>query len=275
MKKLNVGIVGFGFVGRAVAGGFTGQNLTIIDPLQGTYISDLLATSPDVVFICVPTPMGDNGKIDSSIVEKVLSELKDLDTLLVLKSTVVPDIVDTLSKKYSNFIYNPEFLTEINADHDFAFPKMHIFGGDIELCKKLNHFYEEYSVCAPCEVKYMSAKEASFVKYSINSFLAMKVIFFNQLKDLVEKAGGDYSNVQHGVGLDPRIGISHTYVPGPDGRKGFGSACFSKDVPAIINYSDESLTVLHAAWNVNCDYRNSYSNVLPREKAQHIKFNKI
>lgn len=97
-KKITVGVVGAGFVGRAVAHGFKKQNVLLIDPILGSSTSDLLDKKPDVVFICVPTPMGEDGVINASIVEKVLFELKDLKTLLVLKSTVVPDIVERLSK---------------------------------------------------------------------------------------------------------------------------------------------------------------------------------
>lgn len=275
MSKINVGVVGYGFVGRAVANGFKNQNVIIIDPNEGTSTQDLLDQKPDVVFICVPTPMGVDGVIDASIVEHVLFELKDLDTLLVLKSTVVPDIVERLSLQYKNFIYNPEFLTEANASRDFQFPFLHVFGGEKEYCDKLHNIYLKYSICGPCEVQKMSAKEASFVKYSINSYLALKVIFWNQMKEVIEAAGANYDTVRGGFICDPRIGGSHSMVPGPDGRKGAASSCFAKDIPALVRYSNNSLSILREAWNVNCDIRNSYGDVLPREKAQHIVFNKI
>jgi UDPglucose 6-dehydrogenase len=275
MKKITVAVVGAGFVGRAVAHGFNKQNIVLIDPLLGTHTSDLLDKKPDVVFICVPTPMGENGQIDSSIVEKVLEELKELDTLLVLKSTVIPDIVDRLSKRYKNFIYNPEFLTEKNAAWDFENPFVHVFGGNEVYCTQLQMIYEKYSICNKCPVKKMSAKEASFTKYSINSYLALKVVFWNQMKELMEKHGAAYDTVRDAFTCDPRIGQSHSVVPGHDGRAGTGSACFSKDVPALIHFSDMSLSILRDAWNVNCDIRNSYGEVLPREKEQHITFVKI
>lgn len=276
-KQITVGVVGNGFVGSAVANGFRDQNVVVIDPKLGTKMQQLIDAKPEVVFICVPTPMGDDGVIDASIVKKVLGELEGLpkSVLLVLKSTVVPDIVDAFSKRYENFIYNPEFLTEANAKLDFERPFMHVFGGGEENCKHLQHIYENYSICLPCTVKIMTAKEASLVKYSINAYLATKVAFWNEMEQLIVSHGADYNTVRDAFTTDPRIGTSHSMVPGPDGRKGYGSACFSKDVPAMIKFSGNELTILKAAWNVNCDIRNSYGEPLPREVEQHVQFNKI
>jgi nucleotide sugar dehydrogenase len=273
-KKITVGVVGAGFVGRAVAHGFNKQNVILIDPLLGTHTSDLLDKEPDVVFICVPTPMGENGKIDASIVEKVLDELKELNTLLVLKSTVIPDIVDRLSKQYKNFIYNPEFLTERNAAWDFENPFMHVFGGNEVYCTQLQMIYEKYSICKKCVVKKMTAKEASHVKYSMNSFLALKVIFWNQMKEMMDRDGVSYNTVRDAFINDPRIGFSHSMVPGADGTPYTNSCCFNKDIPALIHYSDMSLSVLREAWNVNVEGRLKVG-LTDREIEQHISYIKI
>lgn len=274
-NKITVGVVGVGFVGKAVAHGFREQNVVLIDPSLGTHALDLYDVKPDVVFICVPTPMGADGVIDASIVKTVCRELADLDTILVLKSTVIPDIVEELANEFEQFVYNPEFLTEANAAHDFENPFMHVFGGKQEYCDELSYIYEQFSICKPCHRKFMTAKEASFVKYSMNSYLALKVIFWNEMKELMTASGVNYETVRDAFICDPRIGTSHSNVPGHDGRNGTGSACFSKDVPALIKFSNGSLTVLKQAWNANCDMRNSYPDVLPREKEQHITFNKI
>lgn len=278
MGKINVGIVGLGFVGRAVAHGFREQNLFIADPVIGTSTKDLLDKKLDVVFICVSTPMGTNGEIDVSNVAQVLVDLSNMATLLVLKSTVTPKHVEFFSRKYYNFVYNPEFLTERNALWDFENPISNVYGGDRMWTDKLEKIYLNHSTCQSANTFHMTAVEASFVKYAMNSYLASKVVFFNQLNDLVYEAGGRFNTIREAIANDPRIGDSHTHVPGFDDRKGTSGPCFGKDVPAFIRYSQEQgkeLTVLKETWNVNCDYRNAYPAPLPREREQHIEFNKI
>ena len=276
---MKIGICGSeGFVGGAVKSGFIQNNeLFLADPRIGTSASDLVAHKPEVVFICVPTPMGEDGAIDASIVASTLKALSPLtDSLLVLKSTVVPAIVDFFAKEYPNFIYNPEFLTEKNAVWDFQNPFMNVFGGSKENCQRLSEIYDLHSNCKPAATYFMTATEASFVKYGINSFLATKVVFWNQFEQMVSDSKlGSYDIIKQAIGEDARVGDSHMNVPGHDGRRGTSGPCFGKDVPALIYASNKSLSVLREVWNANCDIRNSYGEPLPREKEQHIKFEKI
>ena len=128
---INIAIVGHGFVGKGVEYGFAENNLQIIDPaLYGNSV-DNVNKDTVVSFVCVPTPFGENGEINASIVVDVVEKLlKNNDGLVVIKSTVIPSIVDQLSAKSKRVIYNPEFLTERNAQMDFINPPMNIFGGD-------------------------------------------------------------------------------------------------------------------------------------------------
>lgn len=274
---MNIGIVGMGFVGSAAAHGFQNNNLFLVDPNLGTDTSLLKNQKMDAVFICVPTPMGADGSVDVSIVAKVLSELKDVDTLLVLKSTVPPNLVAEFAAEYEKFVYNPEFLTERNALWDFENPISNVYGGKLEYTKQLEQIYKHHSICKEANTFHMSATEASFVKYTMNSFLSTKVLFFNQLYDLTQSAGADFDVIKRAVANDARIGPSHMNVPGDDGNRGFSGSCFPKDVPAFVRYSiqlGQEFTVLKEVWNKNCDYRTNGTQ-LQREKEQHIRFNKI
>lgn len=275
-KKLNMAVVGHGFVGAAVDYGFPDSNCkkTIIDPKYGSSVDDL-GKDIEVSFVCVPTPMADDASIDASILVSTVNKLL-LHTrgLIVIKSTVIPSIIHALAQD-ERVIYNPEFLTEKSANEDFVNPPMHVFGGKTEKTKELEEIYETYSACKPCVVYHMSAEEASFVKYGMNTFLMTKVLFFNQLFDLVEKQGLNYNVIRNAIGTDPRIGHSHSTVPGHDSRKGAAGACFAKDSPAFIMYArDENLpfTILEEAVRRNQEYRNAYGEPLPREKEQHIRF---
>lgn len=275
---LKLAIIGWGFVGKAVDYGFNNPKVEkcIIDPLLGTNISLLKSFVPDVTFVCVPTPMGEDGKINSSILDETVTYLeKNISGLIVVKSTVTPDIIREYGK---SVVYNPEFLTEKSANEDFVNPIMHIFGGFYENTKVLEQIYQQYSNCKPCPVYHMTRKDASLVKYGINSYLASKVIWFNQFYDVVNAADGNFGKIVSAITTDARVGTSHTTVPGFDTRRGFGSACFSKDIPAFIKFAEnieQDFTILKEVWNSNCDYRNAYSDLLDREKEQHIKFKKI
>ena len=262
-------IVGHGFVGQAVDYGFSHPKIekTIIDPKYDTHLDNIDNTVYDCAFVCVPTPMGDSGAIDSSIIDSTIEQLKERDILVVVKSTVTPDIVADWPK---NVVYNPEFLTEKSANEQFVDPAFHILGGEDWATERVEELYNKYSLCSPCPSYHMTREEASFVKYSINTFLAMKVTFFNQLYDTVSNTDANFATIIKAVGADDRINPSHTKVPGFDGKQGFGGACFPKDVSAFINYNKQ-LTLLKEAAIINNSYRQQYE-LDEREKQQHVNY---
>jgi UDPglucose 6-dehydrogenase len=269
----NIAIIGHGYVGKAVDHAFnTSQvNKFIVDPIYNSHIGNLKGKKRiDVAFVCVPTPMALDGSIDSSIVEQVVEDLVYFDCMIVIKSTVTPEVVKKLATNI-NVIYNPEFLTEKNAIEDFINAPMHVIGGDPIMSQKLLNIYVNHSQCKPCPAYLMTAEEASFVKYGINSFLATKVLWFNQFKDLIDDADIKYNVIVNAIGSDPRIGHSHTQVPGPDGKKGFGGACFPKDTKAFSKYADGKFTVLDEVINVNNEYRLQYT-LDEREQEQNVRF---
>ena len=191
--------------------------------------------------------------------------------MIVLKSTVTPDITDRLSKQFANFVYNPEFLTEKNANEDFVNQFMLVLGGSTENTHNLLKMYNEHSICRPCPVFHMSAAEASFVKYGINTFLATKVTFFNQMYDVAKEHGVNYNTIISAIGSDPRISHSHTTVPGFDNKRGFGGACFPKDT-AAFNAFAKYFSILNESIKINNEYRKNYK-LDKREKEQNIHYN--
>ena len=271
-----IAVVGCGFVGNAVAVGFDlpHNQITKIDPRLGNSVEDLYNTDVEFAFIAVPTPMSDTGEINSSIVEDVAVKLFDhTKAVVILKSTVTPDIVNRLAKQYpTRFVYNPEFLTEANAEEDFINASFNIFGGNLRSTLRVAELYEYSSKCVNAASIYMTATEASFVKYTINTFLSTKVTFFNQLKDQTDRFDDvSFSTVTDAVKLDPRIGGSHMMVPGPDGRRGFGGACFPKDTNAFRHFSGGDFDLLEKVLDINTNYRLQYE-LDDREKEQNVKF---
>jgi UDPglucose 6-dehydrogenase len=276
LNRLKLAVVGHGFVGKAVSFGFDTKlvDQIAIDPNYGNSVEDLYgADSLDVAFVCVPTPMSNTGRIDDSIVVDVTEKLiRNTECLVVLKSTVTPEIVARLAEMSpKRFVYNPEFLTEARANKDFVEAKFNIFGGDLEACAAVASMYQNYSKMADPQNVFVSATEASFIKYTINTFLSTKVTFFNQLKDLTDKHGCNFDAIVGAVKLDDRIGNSHMSVPGPDGRRGFGGACFPKDTNAMHYFSEGQFDLLKKVLDINSAYRLQY-DLDEREKEQNVKF---
>ena len=278
---MKVGIVGFGFVGRALKNGLR-ENVDCIeiDPKLGTNLNDLKSYEPSIVFICLPTPMNDDGSQNIELVKDAINEINKFnqEILIVIKSTILPKYVEGLSYIYNNLVINPEFLRENFANEDFINSKIIVFGGDEKNCAKLGNFYEEYTKCICKDYVKTDLISASLAKYTINSFLALKVIFFNELKSVFDNSNSnnDWSNFISSLSRDKRIGDSHMSVPGPDGRYGFGGPCFPKDVNALLKYSKEigaELTLLKKANNINNNIRAKYNDETVREKEQNIRFN--
>jgi UDPglucose 6-dehydrogenase len=279
MSKLKIGIVGHGFVGKAVDVGFEHPIVEkfYADPIYNTSIDDLIEWQPNLTFVCVPTPCGKDGVVDATAAEdSVLKVLKHTRGSVVLKSTVTPDVIDRLfttlvfERLESRFVYNPEFLTEKSAAEQYISSQFHILGGTKEATAAFERVLDEFSNLNPAPVIHVSAVEASFIKYGINSFLATKVTFFNQLYDAVEQFGGSWNKISNAICSDWRIGPSHSKVPGFDKKRGYGGACFPKDVQAFTKFSNK-LTLLEECTTINNKYRSQY-DLDEREKSQNVNY---
>ena len=247
---MRLGIVGHGFVGSAVNQGFT-KNVQkfIVDPkyfAQYT-IKDLVQFKPDATFVAVPTPQLESGECNIEIIKNVMTQLNEIkDHLVIIKSTVPAYKLQQIKEECINLrvVYNPEFLTEKNYLEDFRRPPMHVFGGDRSDTDRVETLYREHSVCQPCPVFHTDLVTASMVKYCINSFLATKVTFMNEMYDVLKSAGGtEWSEFASIISTDPRIGTSHMRVPGNDGVRGYAGSCFPKDTAALAYYAREILNV--------------------------------
>ena len=277
-EKIRLGIVGHGFVGGAVDYAFTHPLIEtfIVDPKYDTNIDHLIDYMPDVTFICAPTPMGENGIVDASIVEDAALKLLEFTSgIVVIKSTVTPDIIDRLYRSVyeddvKRLVVNPEFLTESNAKEQFVSADYHVIGGHPEATEKVGRLYNQFSLCTAKEYVMVSGPEAAFIKYGVNSFLALKVTFFNQLYDSVTDFGCSYNTVANTIGLDPRIGQGHTRVPGYDGKRGYGGACFPKDTKAFTMF-DKDLTLVAKCITINNDYRMQY-DLDEREESNNVDY---
>jgi len=261
---MNVAIIGHGFVGKALENGLQNNVKTmIIDPIYNNKISDLNEFSPEIIFVCVPTPTYDNGTQDISILNNVIDDISLLSTkaITVLKSTILPTNLVNIKKINDSIVYNPEFLRESNANEDFINSELIVFGGDKDNTKMIENFYINFTKCINKDYIHTDIITASFIKYTINTFLATKVTFFNELFNLFKNSGAKdtWQNFINAVSVDKRIGKSHMQVPGSDNKFGYGGNCFPKDSQAFLNYSDvkgNNLKLLKKSIKINKKIRN-------------------
>ena len=268
-----ISIIGNGFVGSAVAYGFSQFQPKVydVDPQRSQCSLDE-ALAQACIFVCLPTPMVsvEGGKANLSIMRGFFKsiEKRTVDGVFVVKSTVPVGTTKQLQKTFPQFkfVHNPEFLTAANAKNDFVNADRTVIGSsDISALQTVLELYQRQFPDIPVHV--MTSDESELVKYTANCFLAVKTMFFNEIKLLSESFDADYSKIVAGVTADRRIGVSHTRVPGPDGDYGFGGTCFPKDINALIHTIDTieynqkklpSSDILKAVWERNKQVRDDW-----------------
>lgn len=225
---------------------------------------DEVIEKSDFIFIAVPTPIFDDySGMDMSIVEGVVDQvapkISGTDKILIIKSTSLPGTTKKMADKYPgvNFVTNPEFVTQENANADFLKPFRTVIGCDnSDVGFRVQKLYE--TILAKDQPYYIiSSVSAELAKYMSNLVLASKVLLANEFYDIAQKVGANYLDVQAAVEADPRIG-KHLGVPGPDGDMGFGGACFPKDMVGILGLAKDlkiDVSALEAIWKKNLKIR--------------------
>lgn len=238
---MKIGIVGNGYVGKATSMlCCEEEDLLIWDNDESKRnindFKDLKAC--DFVFVCVPTPMDEDGSCHTGIVEYVVNKL--IIHGLSRESIVIRSTVPVGTSKSLGVSFMPEFLTEANWEQDFKNNNLRIIGlQDTSYSNQLkftNLFQSakdrgkiNESLCCFC-----GTDEAELAKLVRNTFLAVKVSYFNEIQSFCENKKISYKMVSALAANDQRIGESHTQVPGPDGKKGFGGTCFPKDLNSLL-----------------------------------------
>lgn len=268
--KNRIGIIGKGFVGSAVAHGFSDQTgysteIRIYDknPARSYNTLESVINDSDFIFLSVPTPASNTGEIDLSIVEESLTEIDDINkndnNIILLRSTVIPGTSKMLQNKFPKLriVFNPEFLTERSALFDFINQSRVILGGEPAHTEKVKNLYQHrFGEFLP--VIQTNYETAELIKYMNNLFFATKVSFLNEMKLVADKTNVDWELAMQGFVMDGRVGHSHLAVPGPDGKLGFGGSCFPKDIQAMIAFGESigiDMHTLTGAWKTNLNVR--------------------
>ena len=301
MKKKSIAIIGQGFVGGSLTTVFSERGIDIYAyDKAGKYVKGSLPSHGDsyagypnsiaelilnnenggtprfsnIYFVCLPTPMSEDGSADLSIIEGALKELAAVpgERIAVVKSTVPPGSTVRWNKEFSesglHVIFNPEFLTEANAVDDMRNQNRIILGGPRPWINKDKQIFEFAFPNVP--IIKTSSTTAEMVKYVTNIHLAVKVSLANEFYQICQAldntgANIDYDKVIEYATLDKRLGNSHWKVPGPmpaddtgEPAFGFGGSCLAKDVNALISIA-KSLgvdpKVMTATWNKNVEVR--------------------
>jgi UDPglucose 6-dehydrogenase len=251
-----IGIVGIGFVGGAIKSAMQDTcDLILVDNDRNRGVhnfKDLFDC--EAIFVCVPSPQGEDGRCDTSILESVLDRLQNFTGVIISKCTASPEVYTQLNDKHPNLVHAPEFLVAATATQDYVNGKFAFIGGKIQAYRNLAAEVIKLGQRNLITVHHCTIAEAAMAKYTINTFLATKVVWMNELYQLCEKMGIDYNKVVAMAKADERIGASHLRVPGPDQSFGFGGACFPKDTAALLKIAEDhniGLNVLDSAVKKN------------------------
>lgn len=240
--KTSIAIIGLGVVGDAVANAYHNDDFKTYyidsNPAKNSAsYADIAKT--EAVFVCVPSPNDYLGRYDTSALTEVLNNLRNYNGVIISKVTATPDVYRSLSQQYPNLIHCPEFLTAANPRHDYQTSKFMIVGGRVPAYMREAERIIRLGGHQHTQIHHCSIDEAAMAKMSINSYLATKVVFMNELQQLCKSFNIDYLSVSRLMQQDHRIGNSHMRVPGPDGLYGFGGMCFPKDTTALLKFAED------------------------------------
>lgn len=287
MKK-SIAVLGQGFVGGSLTTVFAERGLDVYTydiadkqavggktpPGHGTHANMLRHFVNDcekingfsgIFFVCLPTPMFEDGEADLSIVEGVLTELSSMpgDRIAVIKSTVPPGSTEAWNKKFEStdlrVVHNPEFLTEANALDDMRNQNRIVLGGPRPWINTVKQLFQTAFPSVP--IIKTSSTTSEFVKYFTNVQLASRVVLSCELAQVCEaldKKGMnvDFDKIVEYSKYDKRLGGTHMDVPGQNGIPGARGHCFPKDLNALIwvaKHLNVKPTVMEAVWQKNLE----------------------
>jgi len=248
---MKVAIVGYGYVGKAMYQFFKDHYCTVVyDPFcsfedfDGYHTDDkVLINECDLAVICVPTPKGEKGECDTSIVESVMEWIET--PLILLKSTIEVGTTERLSDKYNKpIVFSPEYCGESTYWSPYAFDTdvketpFFIFGGDPKDTSRMIDFF--LKVTGPVK-RYIqtNSRTAEFVKYMENSFYATKIAYCYEMSEIARESDIDWNEARELWLADPRLNPMHTAVF-EENDYPFSGKCLPKDTSAIFEFAKKA-----------------------------------